>query len=300
MHSIFLKKEQRVHVMAISLKPLTPHFGAELTGVDIARPLSDAAFAEIRSAFDQYSVLVLPNQPLTDDQQVAFSERFGILEGTRALNPGTGTPFARQSNLDIKSGETIPADDRRMFYQKANMLWHADSTFKAVPSLCSVLSAREIPPAGGATEFVSTRIAYDDLSDAEQAAFDDLTIEHDFVYSRGTVGFKMAESEAADFPPVRHKLVRTNGNTGQRSLMIGAHAKLVVGWPEDKGRALLDDLLARATRPEKVYRHEWRNDDVVIWDNQACLHRATPYDTVNHRRLMQRTTISSGIPTHSA
>ena len=126
--------------MAISLTPLTPHFGAKLTGVDIARPLTDAQFGEISAAFDEFSVLVLPEQPLTDEQQIIFSERFGILEGTRALNPGSGTPFARQSNLDIRTGATIPADDRRMFYQKANMLWHSDSTFKAVPSLCSVLS----------------------------------------------------------------------------------------------------------------------------------------------------------------
>ena len=126
--------------MAIALKPLTPHFGAEVTGVDITRDLGDTGFGEIRAAFDEYSVLVFPNQPMDDAQQIAFSERFGILEGTRALNPGSGTAFARQSNLDIKTGEAIPADDRRMFYQKANMLWHSDSTFKAVPSLCSVLS----------------------------------------------------------------------------------------------------------------------------------------------------------------
>ena len=78
--------------------------------------------------------------------------------------------------------------------------------------------------------------------------------------------------------------------------MIGAHAKTVVGWPEEKGRALLEDLLVRATAPELIYRHEWRDNDLVIWDNQAALHRATPYDMTKHRRLMQRTTISSGIP----
>ena len=87
--------------MAISLAPLTPHFGAKLIGVDIARPLTDAQFGEISAAFDEFSVLVLPEQPLTDEQQIIFSEQFGILEGTRALNPGSGTPFARQSNLDI-------------------------------------------------------------------------------------------------------------------------------------------------------------------------------------------------------
>lgn len=282
--------------MAIALKPLTPHFGAEVTGVDITRDLNDAAFGEIRAAFDEYSVLVFPNQPMDDAQQIAFSERFGFLEGTRALNPGSGTAFARQSNLDIKTGEAISADDRRMFYQKANMLWHADSTFKAVPSLCSVLSAREIPPVGGATEFASTRTAYDELTDDEKSAFEALTIEHDFVYSRGTVGFTMSDDEAEMFPAVRHALVRTNGGNGRHSLMIGAHAKSVVGLSEAKGRALLDDLLARATGSDKIYRHDWRDHDVVVWDNQAVLHRATPYDAQNHRRLMQRTTISSGIP----
>jgi len=282
--------------MTISLTPLTPHFGAKLTGVDIARPLSDAQFGEILAAFDEYSVLVLPDQPLTDEQQIVFSERFGVLEGTRALNPGSGTPFARQSNLDIKTGETIPADDRRMFYQKANMLWHSDSTFKAVPSLCSILSAREIPPAGGATEFASTRVLYGGLAAEKKREFADLVIEHDFVYSRGTVGFTLSDDEAAKFPAARHDLVRTNKNNGRHSLMIGAHAKTVVGWPEDEGRRFLEDLLEQATEPDLIYRHEWRDHDVVIWDNQAVLHRATPYDTTNHRRLMQRTTISSGIP----
>ena len=282
--------------MAISLAPLTPHFGAKLIGVDIARPLTDAQFGEISAAFDEFSVLVLPEQPLTDEQQIIFSERFGILEGTRALNPGSGTPFARQSNLDIRTGETIPADDRRMFYQKANMLWHSDSTFKAVPSLCSVLSAREIPPAGGATEFASTRVLYDSLSEEEKAEFTTLKIEHDFVYSRGTVGFTLSDDEAAKFPAARHDIVRTNKNNGRHSLMIGAHAKTVVGWTEQAGRQFLEELLSRATQPNLIYRHEWRDNDVVIWDNQAVLHRATPYDTMNHRRLMQRTTISSGVP----
>jgi alpha-ketoglutarate-dependent 2,4-dichlorophenoxyacetate dioxygenase len=282
--------------MAIALKPLTSLFGAEVTGVDIARPLDDDAFGEIRAAFDEYSVLVFPDQPLDDAQQIAFSERFGHLEGTRALNPGSGTPFARQSNLDIETGETIPPDDRRMFYQKANLLWHADSTFKAVPSLCSILSARVIPPVGGATEFASTRAAYEALSAAEKSDFEVLEIEHDFVYSRGTVGFTMSREEAEKFPPARHRLVRRNAANGRSCLMIGAHAKSVVGWPEEKGRKLLDDLLVRATAPEKIYRHEWREHDVVVWDNQAVLHRATPYDAEKHRRFMQRTTISSGVP----
>ena len=151
--------------MGISITSVTPVFGARITGVDLRRKLSDDEFVAIREALDEYLILILSDQPITDEQQIAFSNRFGHLEGTRGVNPGAGTPFARQSNLDIEAGEVIPENDRHMFYQKANMLWHADSTFKAIPSLCSVLTARTVPPEGGATEFASTRAAYKSLSD---------------------------------------------------------------------------------------------------------------------------------------
>ncbi len=279
--------------MSLTVTPLTPHFGARVTDVDIAAPLDFETFRQIRAAFDDYSILVFPDQTLDDETQIAFSERFGPCEPTRSANPAVGTVFARQSNLDIKTGEVIPPDDRRMFYQKANYLWHSDSTFKATLSLCSILSAREVPPEGGATEFASTRAAYDSLSDDMKNELETIEIEHDFNYSRGLVGFKFTEEEKAPFPPVRHKFVRTNAGNGRKSVLIGAHAKRIVGWEEEKSRALLDDLLARATQPENSLRHEWRTGDVIIWDNQAAVHRATPYDATKYRRLMQRTTISS-------
>jgi alpha-ketoglutarate-dependent 2,4-dichlorophenoxyacetate dioxygenase len=286
--------------MPISIAPITPVFGARVAGVDLNGPLDDSVFAEILAAFDEHLVLAFSDQPMTDETQIAFSERFGPLEGTRGVNPGSGTPFARQSNLDIKTGEVIPPDDRRMFYQKANMLWHADSSFKETPSLCSVLTARIVPPEGGATELASTRAAYDSLSDTEKADIEDLEIEYDISYSRGLVGFVFTPEERSFTPPVRHRLVRTNKNNGRKSVMIGVHAKGVVGWPEEDGRALLDDLLARATRSENTYRHEWRQGDVIVWDNQAAVHRATEFDIVKHQRLMQRTTISSGVPVNPA
>ncbi len=277
--------------MPLTITPLTPDFCAEISGIDITRPLDDTQFAEIRAAFDAWSILILRDQPIDDDQQIAFSEYFGPLEPTRSVNPAAGTPFARQSNLDIKTGEMIPRDDRRMFYQKANMLWHADSTFKPIPSLCSVLSARLVPPEGGATDFASTRAAYEGLDDAVQARLKDAIVEHDFSYSRGLVGFAFTEKEYAGFPPVRHRLVRVNANTGRKSVLIGAHAKCIVDWPEDESRAMLDDLLRRAE--QHGYSHDWRQGDVIIWDNQAAVHRATPFDSTRHRRFMQRTTISS-------
>jgi alpha-ketoglutarate-dependent 2,4-dichlorophenoxyacetate dioxygenase len=279
--------------MSITIEPITEHFAARISGVDLVNGLNDALFGTIRQAFEEHGILVFNDQPMTDDEQIAFSERFGPLERTISASPTGGTPFARQSNIDIKSGGIIDKSDRRMDYQRGNYLWHADSTFKETPSLCSILSAREVPPVGGATEFVSTRAAYDALPSERQVELDDLVVEHDLLHSRREIGFHFTDEEAAQTPPVRHPLVQVNPATGHKSIMIGAHASHIVGWPLETGRALLAELLERATRPEAIYRHEWRTGDLIIWDNRAALHRATPYDTTKHRRLMQRTTISN-------
>jgi alpha-ketoglutarate-dependent 2,4-dichlorophenoxyacetate dioxygenase len=238
-------------------------------------------------------VLVFHDTRLDDETQVAFSRRFGALEITKSINPAAGTPFARQSNLDIKTGEVIPPDDRRMVYQKANMLWHSDSSFKPVPSLCSLLSARLVPPEGGATEFASTRAAYPSLPEALKQRVATAIAVHDFGWSRDQIqpGFFTPE-ERAVYPPVRHPLVRTNPVNGRKSLFLGAHASHVEGLPVDEGRALLREILEHVTQPRFRYAHAWREGDLVIWDNRCVLHRATPYDSARHQRLLQRTTVS--------
>ena len=131
--------------MGLKITPLTEVFGAEVTGTDLRSPLDRPVIDEILSALARHLVLVFPAQPMDDAQQIEFSKIFGPLEITGGANPAKGSYFARQSNIDIETGATIAADDRRMLYQKANMLWHSDSSFKAIPSRCSVLTAREIP-----------------------------------------------------------------------------------------------------------------------------------------------------------
>jgi alpha-ketoglutarate-dependent 2,4-dichlorophenoxyacetate dioxygenase len=279
--------------MTLRFEPIRPEFGARVSGVTLTLGISDQAFSEIRRALDEYSVLVFADQPMTDEQQIDFSRLWGPLEPTKGVNPASGSFFARQSNLDIATGTIIPSSDRRMDYQRGNYQWHADSTFKRIPSLCSILTAREVPSEGGNTEFVSTRAAYESLTEAEQRELQSLTVEHDFSVSRGRVGFKFSPEEAALYPPVWHPLVQTNPVTGRRSLLIGAHAAAIVGWPAENSATLLAGLLDRATRPELVYSHRWQVGDVVIWDNRSVLHRATAYDAVNRRRLMQRTTVSN-------
>jgi alpha-ketoglutarate-dependent 2,4-dichlorophenoxyacetate dioxygenase len=276
----------------VTITPLSRHFAAEIGGANVAEPIEDGAWKTIRAALDEHSVLVFRGQPLDDERQIAFSRRFGPLETTRSMNPAAGTVFARQSNLDIRTGDVIPPDDRRMVYQLANMLWHSDSSFKPVGSLCSLLSARIVPPEGGATEFASARAAYPSLPEALKRRAEGLRVVHDFSWSRDQVrpGF-FTEKERAEYPPVRHPLLRTNPVNGLKSLFLGAHASHIEGMPVDEGRAFLKALQAHVTQPEFCYRHEWREGDLVIWDNRCVLHRATPYDTVRHKRFMQRTTV---------
>jgi alpha-ketoglutarate-dependent 2,4-dichlorophenoxyacetate dioxygenase len=279
--------------MTITVTRLTPTFAARIDGADITRPVDESTWAEIRAAFEEHSVLLFRGQPLDDDTQIAFSRRFGPLEVTRSMNPAAGTPFARQSNLDIKTGDVIPPDDRRMVYQLANMLWHSDSSFKEVPSLCSLLSARIVPPEGGATEFASTRCAYPALPLELKRRVETAVAVHDFSWSRDQIrpGF-FTEKERAEYPPVRHPLVRVNPLNGRKAIFLGAHASHIVGLPMEEGRMLLTELLDHVTQPQFCYRHEWQEGDLIIWDNRCVLHRATPFDTTRHKRLMQRTTVS--------
>ena len=284
--------------MPITLRTLHPNFGAEIGGIDIARPVDARAFGEIRAAFEEHSVLLFRGQPMDDANQVAFSELFGPLERTISANPAGGTHFARQSNLDIDSGAVIPGDDKRMVYQQANYFWHTDSSFKPIPALCSLLSARICPPVGGNTEFCAMRAAYAALPQRLKESIEDLVAEHSIAHSRSLVDANvLSEAQKAESPPVRQRLVRVNPINGRKALYIGAHASHIVGWPLDKGRALLKELTELGTRKEFQLSHAWREGDLIVWDNRAVLHRATAYDATQHKRLMQRTTVAGDAPT---
>jgi alpha-ketoglutarate-dependent 2,4-dichlorophenoxyacetate dioxygenase len=284
--------------MPITIEKLHPLFCAEIGGVDTGAPMDDATFAEIRAALDEYSVLVFHNQSLDDEKQIAFSKRFGPLETSGKANPATGTPFARQSNLDINTGAVIPSEDRRMVYQKGNYLWHTDSSFKAPPSLCSLLSARVVPPVGGNTEFATMTGAYDALPDKVTQKLEGLIAEHSLVYSRETVSTEPLTAEMkAELPGAWQTMVRENPVNHRKAIYAGAHASHVIGWPREEGRAFIAWLNEFATQPQFCYSHAWRTGDLVIWDNRSVLHRATAYDARAHKRLMQRTTVNGGVMT---
>src|SRR5262249_36519966 len=163
-----------------------------------------------------------------------------------------------------------PAGDKRNLFNAGNQMWHTDSSFKRVPALASLLAAREVPPAGGETEFASTRVAYAALPAATQQALEGKVAIHSFVYSRGLVGEGLLPPDhAAQVPPVPQALVRANPRNGRKAFFVGSHACEIVGMPTDDARALLRALLERATEPALVYTHRWQPGDLVMWDNRC-------------------------------
>ena len=283
--------------MTIAVTPLTQSFAAEVSGVNLKHSVSDEDFATIEAAFNRYSVLVFPDQDITDAEHVAFSERFGPLEVTVSSNPGgAGTVVTILSNVD-DGGRLIPPDDRRMVFNTGNRMWHTDSSFKTVPATASLLAGHRVPPEGGETEFASMRAAYAALPQQCREALDGLVCVHDFAYSRGLVDPNLLrEQDKRELPPVRQAMIRTNPATGRKNLFVGAHASYVIGRPLAEGRDLIAELNRHGTQPDFVYRHIWRQHDLVMWDNRCVLHRGLPWDPV-YPRVMHRTTIAGIGPT---
>jgi alpha-ketoglutarate-dependent 2,4-dichlorophenoxyacetate dioxygenase len=273
--------------------PLGPGFAAELRGVTLADIAQhDAVYAAVRAAFEQHSVLVFRGQDVTDDGQIAFSRRFGPLEITPPTTPGAGTHLVILTTMD-KDGKVVPADHRIALRNKANQLWHADSTFKSVPALASVLSARIIPDHGGETEYVSTRLAFDRLDPAMQARLADLFAWHDYSHSRGKIAPNIVGSEErAALPPQCWRMMWRNPANGARALYIASHAYAIEGMEQGAAQQLIAELTEAATAPGSSYTHAWRQGDVVMWDNRATLHRGRPWPA-HEARLMVRTTISA-------
>jgi alpha-ketoglutarate-dependent 2,4-dichlorophenoxyacetate dioxygenase len=182
-------------------------------------------------------------------------------------------------------------ENRRRLFSLGNRLWHSDSSFKAVPAKYSLLSARRIPGTDGNTEFADMRAAYDALDDDMKAKIGGLVCEHSQLYSRGVLGFDdFTEQDKVRFKPVLQRLVRTHPSTGRKSLFLASHAGTIVGWLVPEARALLRDLTEHATQRKFVYAHEWKQWDLVMWDNRATMHRARPFDP-KEVRDMHRTTV---------
>jgi alpha-ketoglutarate-dependent 2,4-dichlorophenoxyacetate dioxygenase len=288
--------------VSIELQPLTRHIAARLTGIDARKPLTPAEVAAIEAAMDRHAVLVLPDQNITDQQQLAFSRNFGPLEegansGARDAELRLPVVFADVSNLD-KEGRVTARDNKKRMAALANRLWHTDASFRVVPARYSILSGRVVTTEGGNTEFADMRAAYDALDTRTKTEIEDLICEHSLIYSRGQLGFtEFLPDERVAMKPVRQRLVRTHPVTSRKSLFLASHIGAIVGWPRPEAMAFIRDLIEHATQPEFVYSHRWTQFDLVMWDNRTTMHRVRRFDDLNVVRDMRRTTTRSDSPT---
>jgi alpha-ketoglutarate-dependent 2,4-dichlorophenoxyacetate dioxygenase len=288
--------------MPIAIRPLHPVLAGEVSGVDIRKPISSDDVAAIEAGMDRYAVLVFREQDITDEQQMAFSLNFGAIENARGGNVTKPEDLRLAKGMnDVsnlgKDGKPLARDSRQRLFNLGNLLWHSDSSFRAIPAKYSLLSARTVNKKGGNTEFADMRAAYDALDEDTRREVEDLVCEHSLMYSRGSLGFtEYTDEEKEMFKPVRQRLVRSHPVTGRKSLYLSSHAGTILGRPTPEARILLRDLNEHATQPRFVYVHKWRLHDLVMWDNRQTMHRGRRYDETQARDV-RRTTVAGDAPT---
>jgi alpha-ketoglutarate-dependent taurine dioxygenase len=277
--------------LSLACAPLTSAVGAEVTGVDSATLANDPELAgAVHEALETYGVLVFRGLRLHPEHQVAFCERLGEIDREPGHHPVEGI-----YRVSLDKSKNSSAD-----YLRGTFFWHMDGCTPLhgePPQKATVLSAVAVAPAGGETEFASTYHAYDALSEQEQQEADRLRVRHTLEATQRLVFPDAPADLVARWrrrPSSTHPLVWTH-RSGRRSLVIGAHADHIVGMGMEDGRRLLQDLLDRATAPDRIYRHEWSVGDTVMWNNTGVVHRAAPYDASSPRELL-RTTVFGDEP----
>ena len=278
--------------MSITVKPIDATLGAVVTDVDLAH-LDDDPWAEIYAAFLEYGVLVFPGQFLDADAQGSFARRFGETEKLSPKQTGYNVPISNKK----PDGNLAQPDEYQYQILKGNEGWHTDSTYMPLASKAAMLTAVELPPAGGETEFADMRAAWDTLDPTTQASLEGLSAYHSLYYSQEKAGFKHTTDNFYGLhdkgAPLR-PIVKTHPETGRKSIYTGRHAYGIPGMDAEASESLLDRLLADACQPPRVYTHRWQLGDTVVWDNRCLMHRARPYDPGCARNL--RGTRISGDP----
>ncbi len=277
----------------VDINPIQGRFGAEVIGLDLSQPLSDAAFNRIEQAWFDHNFLVFRDLVMTPEQHIAFTHRFGPLHIMTPLH------YNLDGHPEVMVLTNLEDGGKPLGIRRAGMGWHSDGEDKRIPNAGSMLYAHEIPPEGGDTLFADMYAAYEMLPDetkrriaGRRARFSRVDMHH-VHYPHEPA---LTEQQKLDRPDVFHPLVRTHPRSGRKSLFIGRWARDIEGIDPEEGRALIEELFAWASSPRFVYRHVWRRHDAVLWDNRCMLHCATGFDEIRHTRLMHRTTLEGDVP----
>ena len=273
------------------IKNLGTTLGVEIIGFNLKKDMDKNIIGQVSDLLSQFSVVVIRDQNITNEQHINFSEYFGDLEVTKAGTNGAGSKLIILQNFD-EDGNIVPPTDRQRLNNLANQEWHSDSSFKKIPSKLSILSAKMIPAKGGNTEFLSMRSVYNALPKKLKSNIEDKVCWHDYSYGRSKIDANLVTAdEKKALPPVKQKLVLNNKKYG-KSLYIGAHCSKIDGMNEDESQNLFDEIYEYIDNESHVYSHIWKPYDLIMWDNRAVLHRATPIKGKVEKRLMVRTTIA--------
>jgi taurine dioxygenase len=270
--------------------------GAEITGLDLSRPLDEATFRAVEDLFHDRGVIVFRDQKLTPEQHIAFSRRLGNLEihvATQYLKPGYP---------EILVVSNVIEDGRNIGLADAGQYWHSDLSYIANPSRCSLLYALDVPMRDGVvlgeTLFASAAYAYETLPEGLKARVEGLTAIHrygDRYQKQRSAGGRgaLSEEQLKKVPDVRHPVIRQHPITRRKVIFVNeGFTAAIEGIAVDESTALLQQLVAHIVRPETLYTHRWRAGDVLMWDNCLTQHRAIRNYELPLRRVMHRTTVA--------
>jgi taurine dioxygenase len=282
---------------AITVRPFAARLGAEVLGLDLARPLAEDDFARLHRAHLDHHVLVFRNQStLTPTQQVAFARRWGTLQRHVLAQ------FALDGHPEVLVVSNVLGDAGPIGLGDAGVFWHSDLSYKLRPSLGSFLHAQVLPQDGGDTLFADQHAAWDALPAALRSAVHGRRAEHSYLLQyerlrqRNPWRPALTPEQVAAVPPVWHPIARRHPETGRTALFVSEHfTTRIEGLPDDESRAVLDALFAHQVQPQFVYRHQWQPHDMVFWDNRSVMHLATgcPAD---QPRTLYRVTIEGDVP----
>jgi taurine dioxygenase len=286
----------------IEISPTGAALGAVIRGVDLRRPLDPDTFKDIHDAWMQHLVLIFPDQPLSDAEHVAFGRNFGEQEifHQNLIKSQRQPEIFRVANTD-EDGNLLPPSNEAVHQLSSAQMWHTDSSYRPNPSKGSILRGLEVVREGGETLFANMYAVLDALPADLRARVEGRKARHNFEYLRVLRDLPpVSDAERAAMPPVWQPMVRRHPVTGRRSLYISViYNDEVEGMSPDEGKAFVEQLAAFAGQPRFVYRHKWRPNDVVMWDNRCTIHQVTPYDPTQ-RRVLHRTTIVGDGPVIAA
>jgi len=278
----------------VRLRPLTPHLGAELSGIELSADMDEALFRVVYQAFLRHQVLVFPPRDLPPGDQVAFARRFGEVQ-VHVMNQyhADGYPeLYRLSNLDRNGRPSGHHPD------KGTLAWHTDGSWQRVTGQATIIYGEVMPESGGETHFCDMYGAYERLSSSWKRRIDGLRAVHNLDFSRNRRHGEdpLTEAQRLAKPPVDHPIVRTHPETGRKCLFLGDHAEYVQDMPYGEGRALIEELNALAVHADLTYEHHWKARELLVWDNRCVMHRATPYDAASEGRVIRRCTVLGETP----